>query len=124
MSMDISKTRGELIEDFRVVLEEANEEPAMVQYLLNPENLAKMSDNDLMGFIDRYAGYVSEKRKFDSDVADYDKQTRLAVDKTLAEAQGKIDALMSDYVDRASAIINAYLSDLQQIKLDEERKKR
>lgn len=107
MSMDTPKTREELVEDLRSVLQDAGEESATVQYLLKPENLARISDDNLKEIIDRYAAHALERENTKSGIDGFDEKA-----KSIAEEEGV------RFRDEAAGELDAYFARLE--KKDEE----
>ena len=96
---EMPNTRDKLVEDFRSVLAESGEDPQTIEYMLQEKNLAKLSDDEIRGFIDKYSNYNDKLKKANADIVKYNAD--LAKDK--AELHDKFDKEGDEIINRLAS---------------------
>ena len=82
------KTRDELIEDLRYAMIDSGEDPNSVARMLSPENLKKLSDEEIIKFSEKYTSIGVRAAKLNTKIRTYN----AALDKDMAEAEKRMRA--------------------------------
>lgn len=64
------KTREELIDDLQAAIEESGQDPSVSRYMMRPDNIAKLSNDEIKAYTDSLLTNAKQTKDLHNDVSD------------------------------------------------------